>query len=218
MQLRNWISEQFGSKDTLLDKSVYSPEEIQHDKVRLKQQRKRINKEMSQYATDYQQLLEKGAQANAAERKQYSQQAKIAKKKYKVKQQQYQKNSVQMATIVTIEGARELKNMTGQDDINLPDMDKVELGNVQEHLMDEMVQYELDMDVMMDVQDALDIDIIGADVEMGDDEEMEIMNEIAAGEVDAEQIDIESAGEMEDVDTDVDDVLDGDMLGVGPDR
>lgn len=218
MQLRNWISEQFGSKDTLLDKSVYSPREIREDKLRLKQQRKRINKEMSQYATDYQQLLEKGAQANAAERKQYSQQAKIAKKKYKVKQQQYQKNSVQMATIVTIEGARELKNMTGQDDINLPDMDKVELGNVQESLMDEMVQYELDMDVMMDVQDALDIDIIGADVEMGDDEEMEIMNEIAAGEVDAEQIDIEPAGEMEDFDTDIDDVLDGDMLGVGPDR
>src|SRR6056297_2278963 len=155
MNIRNWISDQFGDTDSLLDEDVYSEQEIKEDKVRLKQERKRINKEMAEYSAEYQRLLEKGAQASEIERQQYAQQAKIAKKKYKVKQQQYQKNSVQMATVVTIEGARELLDMTEQNTTNiggLLDRDDVDLSHVQETMMNSMVEYELDMDMMMEVQ------------------------------------------------------------------
>lgn len=195
MQLRSWIQDQFGSTETLLDESVYSEQDIKEDKIRLRQQRQRILKEMNEYGAEYQRLLEEGAQASEMEAQQYAQQAKIAKKKYKIKQQQYQKNSVQMATVVTVEGARELMSMTETNTTNIEDVlgdDKVDFTNVQEQMMDSMVEYELDMDMMMEVQDALDIDIIGADVDMGSsNKEMEIINQIREGDMEAEQVDID---------------------------
>lgn len=195
MQLRSWIQDQFGSTETLLDESVYSEQDIKEDKIRLRQQRQRILKEMNEYGAEYQRLLEEGAQASEMEAQQYAQQAKIAKKKYKIKQQQYQKNSVQMATVVTVEGARELMSMTETNTTNIEDVlgdDNVDLTNVQEQMMDSMVEYELDMNIMMEVQDALDIDIIGADVDMGSsNKEMEIINQIREGDMEAEQADID---------------------------
>jgi hypothetical protein len=212
MELRNWIKEQFGGKETLLDESKYSSQEIKEDKIRLRQERKRLQKELNELGAEYQKLLEQGAQANEMERKQYAQQAKIAKKKYKIKQQQYQKNSMQMATVVTIEGARELMEMSNKNTTTfeeIMDDPNVDLSHVQESLMDTMVEYELDMDMMMEIQDALDIDIIGADVDMGASEEEEIMEDIAAGEMDSGDIDLESQAEE-----DVEESLDEDM-GMG---
>ncbi|MXR40722.1 hypothetical protein GRX01_05115 [Halobaculum sp. WSA2] len=220
MELRNWITETFGSTDTLLDDDVYTEDEIREDKIRLKQQRKQLNKDMGSLRREYRELLEEGAKASEAERPQYAQRARMKKKKYQVKQQKFQKNSVQMATIVTIEGARELMEMSDEDNLNLPDMTEVDYGEVQQHLREEMVQYEIETDVMLEVQEALDIDIIGADMDMSGGEEEEIMGEIAAGEIDSEQVDIEDDDE-EDVEEDVglgssiDEGLDGDV-GIGP--
>lgn len=192
MQFRDWIFETFGDRKTILDDDEYSTEEIREDKIRLRQRRKRLRSEMSDLETQYRRLLEKGARASEAERPQYAQRARIAKKKYKVKDQQFQKNSVQMATIVTIEGARELMSMSDQQDLNMPDMTEVDHSRVQQHVTDEMVQYELDMEIMLEVQDALDVDIIGTDAGLDTDgEEEEIMAEIAADETRAEDVDIE---------------------------
>ncbi len=213
MELRSWISNRFGSTETFLDKSKYSDDEIKEDKIRLRQERKRIQKELNNIGAEYQTLLEKGAQANEMERKQYAQQAKIAKKKYKIKQQQYQKNSVETATIVTIEGARELMEMSNKDTTNFQEIvtdSNVDLSHVQESVMNTMVEFELDMDMMMEVQDALDIDIIGADVDMGASKEEEMMEDIAAGKMDAEQVDVESEAQDE-----VEDPIGDDLGGFG---
>jgi len=220
MELRNWISNAFGDTDSLLDESTYSDQEIRKDKIRLRQQRKRTSKEMSELQAEYQRLLEEGAEASEVERQQYAQQAKIAKKKYKIKQQQYQKNSVQMATIVTIEGARELLEMKNADPTQLQtllDDESVEVEGIEDEMTDAMIEYELDMDLMMQVQEALDIDIIGADVDMGGGEEIEMMEEMEKGNIDGEQVDIGDSVE----DTDPEDVisdLDDDGLGIGPDN
>lgn len=201
MEIRNWIQNTFGSPDTFLDESKYSSQEIKEDKIRLRQERKRLQKELSDLSTEYQRLLEKGAEANEMERKQFAQQAKIAKKKYKIKQQQYQKNSMQMATVVTIEGARELMEMSDKNTTNFDELmndPNVDLSHVQETLMDTMVEHDLEMDMMMEIQDALDVDIIGSDVDMGASEEEQIMEEMAAGDVDTGEIDLEAQVDSED--------------------
>jgi hypothetical protein len=192
MEFRDWIHETFGDRKTIMDESVYSIEEIREDKVRLRHRRGRLRNEMADLETKYRRLLEKGARASEAERPQYAQRARIAKKKYKVKDQQFQKNSVQMATIVTVEGARELMAMSDEEDLNMPDMRDVDHQEVQQRVTNDMIQYELDMEVMLEVQDALDVDIIGseASLEAGGQEE-EIMAEIAADETSAENVDIE---------------------------
>lgn len=218
MELRNWISNAFGDTDSLLDESTYSETEIRKDKIRLRQQRKRVGKEMNELQAEYQRLLEEGAQASEVERQQYAQQAKIAKKKYKIKQQQYQKNSVQMATIVTIEGARELLEMKNADPTRLQgllDDEGVEVEGIQDEMTDAMIEYELDMDLMMQVQEALDIDIIGADVDMGGGDEIEIMEDMEKGDIDGEQVDIGETVEDPDPEEVITD-LDDEGLGIGP--
>lgn len=214
MELRNWITETFGSTDTLLDESVYNGDEIREDKIRLKQRRKQLNKDMSRLQREYRELLEEGAEASDAERPQYAQRARMKKKKFKVKQQKFQKNSVQMATIVTIEGARELMEMSDEDELNLPDMNDVDYGEVQQHLREEMIQYEIETDTMIEVQEALDIDIIGADMDMNGGEEEDIMQDIAAGNVDSEHVDIDDEEEDE-ADVGMSSTIDGDV-GIGP--
>jgi hypothetical protein len=218
MEFRDWIQEKFGSKETLLDESAYSESEIREDKIRLKQKRKQLDKDMSQLRQEYRKLLKEGAQASEIERKQYAQRARMKKKKFQVKQQKYQKNSVQMATIVTIEGARELMNMSDEDDLNLPDMTEVDYGEVQHHLQEEMVQYEIETDVMLEVQDALDIDIIGADMDMNAGEEEEMMKDMAAGEIEEEQVSIEDEQEDDEVEmgTSIVEGLEDDDMGIGP--
>lgn len=214
MELRNWITETFGSTDTLLDEDVYSEDEIREDKIRLKQRRKQLNKDMSQLRREYQELLEEGAEASEVERPQYAQRARMKKKKFQVKQQKFQKNSVQMATIVTIEGARELMEMSDEDELNLPDMNEVDYGEVQQHLREEMIQYEIETDTMIEVQEALDIDIIGADMDMNGGEEEEIMDDIAAGKVDSEHVEIDDEEEDE-ADVGIGSSID-DEVGIGP--
>jgi len=218
MQLRSWIADQFGSSEpeTLLDESVYSRQQIKEDKIRLRQQRRRIIKEMNEYGAEYQRLLEEGAQASELEAQQYAQQAKIAKKKYKIKNQQHQKNSVQMATVVTIEGARELLEMTDSDPTHISDLlgnGEVDLSVVEEQMMDEMVNYELDMDLMMEVQEALDIDIIGSETDLQGGQEMEMIEKMRAGDLDSEQIDIDNQVEEEKEQSINDDL----GLGIGED-
>lgn len=222
MEFRDWIHETFGDRKTILNEDEYSTEEIREDKVRLRQRRKRLRSEMSDLETKYRRLLEKGARASEAERPQYAQRARIAKKKYKVKDQQFQKNSVQMATIVTVEGARELMAMSDEEDLNMPDMREVDHSSVQQRVTDEMVQYELDMEVMLEVQDALDVDIIGSEASLETDgQEEEIMAEIAADETSAENVDIEEDSAEAEAETgrseaglgSIDDDLDGDLEG-----
>jgi hypothetical protein len=201
MQIREQIKETFGiaDKGTLLDEDVYSNQQLKKDKIRLQRQRKQLDKEMSEYAAEYKQLLKKGAEASEHQRPQLAQRAKIAKKKYKIKKQEYQKNSVVMATVVTVEGARELQKMHSDDTTEIESIihdSSVNAQKVQENLMNEMVQFELDMEVMQEVQESLDIDIMGTDMSEGSTKEEEMMEEMAAGELSDEEIDVEAEVEV----------------------
>jgi hypothetical protein len=197
MQVREQIKETLGIADTgtLLDENVYSDQQLKKDKIRLERQRKQLDKELSEYGAEYKRLITEGAEANEHQRAQLAQRAKIAKKKYKIKKQEYRKNSIVMATVVTIEGARELQDMHSEDTTNIEELihDRdVNAQQVQENIMDEMVQFELDMEVMQEVQQSLDIDIIGTDMAADTTKEEEMMEEMAAGNLEDEEIDVES--------------------------
>jgi hypothetical protein len=199
MQIREQVKDIFGTADTdsLLDDSVYDSNSLKKDKIKLERQRKQLQKEMSQYGQEYKKLMKKGASASEHERRQIAQQAKIAQKKYKIKQQQFKKNSVVMATIVTIEGARDLKNMTDEPVTDFEEDvlgdENLDTGQVQEQMMDEMVQFDLDMQMMQEVQESLDIDIMGSTMDdMGDDELVEDMRRLAEGDLDEEELDVEA--------------------------
>lgn len=199
MKLRQPIKDYFGttSTDTLLDESVYGKQDLKEDKIRLKRQRKTIQKDMDKYAKEYKQLLQKGSQADSLDRQRIAQKAKMSKKKYKIKKQQYKKNSLVLGTVVTVEGARELMEMhdgANQSNIEgiLQDGD-INAEQVQEEMMDQMIQFELDMDVMQEVQQSLDLDIMSSDMSMeGGSQELDKMEEMAAGNMSKEQVDIDT--------------------------
>ncbi len=202
MQIRKQVKEMFGTaeKGTLLDKSVYGEEDLKRDKIKLERQRKQLQKEMNQYGKEYKKLLREGAQVSDHKRAQIAQQAKIAKKKYKIKQQEFKKNSVVMATIVTIDGARELQNMSNDETTEIEQLihdSSVNAEQVQEDMMENMVQFDLDMQMMQEVQESLDIDIMGTDMDIGGTEEEEMMRKMAEGELSEEEVDIEAEVEEE---------------------
>jgi len=212
MQVRDWVQDYFGeSANSLLDESVYSDEDLRRDKIKLRKQRNRIEEEMNQYSSEYKDLLQKGAQANELKRETYAKKAQIAKKKYKLKKKQYQKNSVILGTVVSVEGARELQDMHDGDSTEIESLISerdIDVESVQEDMMNQMVEFDLDMELMQEVQDGLDIDIMTSDIGTEDSEEMEMMEEMAAGEITEEEIEVEETVETESVE-DVD--LDGDL-------
>jgi len=82
-----------------------------------------------------------------------------------------------------------------QDDINAQE--------VQADIMDQMAQFGLDIEDMKQVQDALDVEILDDELEEGASEELEVIEEMAAGEVSGEQIDIDEEVDIESDDLDV---------------
>lgn len=219
MQLREPIQNFFGTDDvnTLLDESVYSSQDLKEDKIRLRRQRKTIQKEMDDYGEEYKELLQKGSQADSLDRQRIAQKAKMAKKKYKIKKQQYKKNSLVLGTVVTVEGARELMEMhDGANQSNLEAImqdNDVNADQVQEEMMDQMIQFELDMDVMQEVQQSLDLDIMSTEMDVEGGDELERMEEMAAGDVSEEQIDLDDEVQVDTEDAlssglDLDDDLD----------
>lgn len=202
MEVRNWVQDYFGeSANSLLDESVYNDEDLRRDKIKLRKQRKQIENEMNQYASEYKELLQKGAETNEIERESYAKKAQIAKKKYKLKKRQYQKNSVVLGTVVSIEGARELQDMHDGDTTEIESIIRerdVDVESVQEDMMNQMVEFDLDMEIMQEVQDSLDVDIMSTDMGAEDSEEMEMMEEMAAGDISEEEIDVEESVESQD--------------------
>jgi len=207
MQVRDSIKEFFGaSGKTLLDEDVYSDNDLRRDKIKLRKQRKRIESEMNQYSNEYKELLQKGAEANELQRENYAKKAQIAKKKYKIKKKQYQKNSVVLGTIVSIEGARELQDMHDGDTTEIESIirdEDVSVESVQEDMMNQMVEFDLDMEIMQEVQEGLDIDIMTTEFQTEDSEELEMMEEMAAGDLDEEEIDVDETVGTEEATDDV---------------
>lgn len=208
MELRNWVQERFGSADTetLLDESVYSRNELRKDKSKLEQNLNQIEKEMDKHSQQYQKLLEKGSNADEMKQQQYAQKAKFEKKKYKIKKKKHKAKSVKLGTIISIEGMREVMSMHEGEDYALDNLfdDELNAQELQSQVMDQMAQFGLELEDMQQVQDALDVEILDQELDSEASEELELMQEMQAGDISEEQVDIDREVEIEEEEVNMD--------------
>jgi delta 1-pyrroline-5-carboxylate dehydrogenase len=224
MEIRNWIQEKFGGTgDSLLDESVYSNKELRKDISKLEHQGKTLEQEMDDHRRKYKQLLQEGAQYDELKRKKYAQKAKFEKKKYAIKKKKYRANSIKLGTVLSIQGMREIMSLHDQEEIALEGvMEDSDAQEIQSEVMDRMAAFGIEMDDLQEIQDALDIPIMDDNMEMGSSEEEEVMEQIAASEVSAEQVDIESdstasadaEADVGDIDADIEEGIDMEEVSV----
>jgi len=207
MELRDWVQDRFGTADaeSLLDESLYSTKDLRKDKAKLEQNLRQIEKERDKHRQQYEKLLEKGADADEMKRKQYAQKAKFAKKKYKIKKKKHKANSVKLGTIISIEGMREVMSMHNEENYEIDNLfdDDLNVGELQNEIMDQMAEFGLEMEDMQEVQDALDVEILDQDLDTTASEEVELMEEMRAGEISREEVDIEETVEDDSEDVDI---------------
>ena len=222
MELRDWVQERFGTADaeTLLDEGVYSSTALRKDKAKLEQSLKQLENDMEGHQKQYQSLLQKGAEADEMRRRQYAQKAKFEKKKYEIKKKKHKASSIKLGTIISIEGMRDVMAMHEGEQYEIDTLfdDDLNVQELQGQVMDQMAQFGLEIEDMQQVQEALDIEIIDSDLETGASEEMEIMEEMAAGDISDEQLDIEEDVEVQpddvEVGMDIEDDFDESELGI----
>jgi len=215
MELRNWIQERFGGTgENLLDESVYSNKELRKDISKLEHRGKKLEQEMDQHRRKYKQLLQEGAQHDELKRKKYAQKAKFEKKKYAIKKKKYRANSIKLGTVLSIQGMRDIMDLHDEEDIKLEEvMDDTDAQEVQSEIMERMAAFGVEMDDLKEIQDALDIPIMDDELELEASEEEKVMEQMAASEVSADQVDIEaesnvSVEESVDIDASIDDDID----------
>lgn len=194
MELRNWVTERFGGTgENLLNESVYSNKELRKDVSKLEHSAKKLEQEMDEHRRTYKQLLQEGAQKDELQRKKYAQKAKFEKKKYAVKKKKYKANSVKLGTVLSIQGMREIMAMHDSEDLELDAvMEDADAQEIQSEIMERMAAFGIEMDDLQEIEDALDIPIMQNDIDMGASEEEQVMEQIAAQEISAEQVDIEA--------------------------
>jgi len=198
MELRNWVNERFGgSGETLLDEDVYSDKELRKDISKLEHRSKKLEQEMDKHRRKYRKLLEEGADAGELQRKKFAQKAKFEKKKYAIKKKKYRANNVKLGTVLSIQGMRDIMDLHDSEDIALDDaMQDADAQEIQSEIMERMAAFGIELEDMQEIQDALDIPMMEESVEMDVGEEEQIMEELAASEMSAQQVDIEAESEL----------------------
>jgi hypothetical protein len=224
MEIRNWIQEKFGGTgDNLLDESVYSSTELRKDISKLEHQAKTLEQEMDDHRRKYKQLLQEGAQHDELKRKKYAQKAKFEKKKYAIKKKKYRANSIKLGTVLSIQGMREIMSLHDQEEIALEGvMEDSDAQEIQSEVMERMAAFGIEMDDLQEIQDALDIPIMDDNLDTGSSEEEEVMEQIAASEVSAEQVDIEddssvsaqAEADVGDIDADIEEGMDMEEVSI----
>jgi len=221
VEVRNWVRERFGGTgESLLDESVYSDKELRKDISKLEHSSKKLEQEMDNHRRKYRKLLEEGAQANELERKKYAQKAKFEKKKYAIKKKKFRSNSVKLGTALSIQGMREVMDLHDSENIALDEaMSDADAQEIQSEIMERMAAFGIEMEDMQEIQDALDIPMMEDNLDMDVSEEEQVMEEIAASEVSADQVDIEAESqttveESVDIEADIEDDIDMDEVSV----
>ena len=195
MELRSWVKEKFGGTDkTLLDESVYSNKDLRKDISKLEHSLRKKEEKMDKHREKYQQLLQEGAQANEMKRKKYAQKAKFEKKKYEVNKKQYKTASVKLGTLISIQGMREIMQMNEGDGLAFDELleESPDAQEVQNRVMERMAEFGLEMEEIQEIQKALDAPILEQQIETDTEEEEMIMEQLAASEMSAEEVDIEA--------------------------
>lgn len=224
MELRNWVRERYnGTGESLLDESVYSDKELRKDISKLEHRSKKLEQEMDKHRRKYRKLLEEGAEEGDLQRKKYAQKAKFEKKKYAIKKKKFRSNSVKLGTALSIQGMREVMDMHDSEDIALDEaMSDADAQEIQSEIMERMAAFGIEMEDMQEIQEALDIPMMEDNLDMDVSEEEQVMEEIAASGMSADQVDIEAesqvtAEESVDIEAGMDDVDDIDMDEVSVD-
>lgn len=198
MELREWVRQRFGATDeTLLNENVYGSRELRKDKAKLEQKLKKLEQEMDEHSRRYKKLLREGADADEMRRQTLAQKAKFEKKKYETTKKKHKANSIKLGTIISIQGMRDVMSMQGEDELNIDGvMEDIDTQKLQSKIMEEMAAAGLELEDMQEIQRALDMPILEDEVEVGASEELALMEEMAAGKVSEEQIDVASSVEV----------------------
>jgi hypothetical protein len=212
MELRNWLKDRFGGTGkSLLDEDVYDEKEMRKDITKLEHKLKKLEKEMDKHSRQYKKLLKEGADVGELKRKKYAQKAKFEKKKYAIKKKKYRASSVKLGTILSIQGMREIMTLHDQEEIGIDDaMEDADAQEIQSEIMERMAAFGIEMEDMKEIQEALDIPIMEQELEMDVSEEEEIMEDMAASDID-EEVGIEMQAEVSleegiEVDDEIDDI------------
>jgi hypothetical protein len=108
-----------------------------------------------------------------------------------MKKREYKADSVKLGTVISVEGMRDVLD-TADSDINLSEhIRDADTSQLQGQIMDQMAEFGLEIEDMQQVEEALDVPILDDDLEDGASEELEMMEQMAAGSVSDEQVDIE---------------------------
>jgi hypothetical protein len=209
MELRSWVKDKFGGTDkTLLDESVYSNKDLRKDISKLEHSLRKKEEKMDKHREKYRQLLQEGAQANEMKRKKYAQKAKFEKKKYEVNKKQYKTASVKLGTLISIQGMREIMQMNEGDGLAFDELleESPDAQEVQNRVMERMAEFGLEMEEIQEIQKALDAPILEQQIETDTEEEEMIMEQLAASEMSAGEVDIEADEDVDEaaLDDDID--------------
>lgn len=196
MDVTDLIETTFDTDDheSLFDPEFYSDRELREDKIRVKQERTRLEGELEKYENKYKRLLDQGADVSDIERRQFAQKAKLTKRKYDNIEKRYRKQGVILATLITIEGIRELFERHNKNESNITNIAadaETDVGALRETFQDQMAQHHLDVETMQEVQRSLDIDVLPSESTLSATDEAALIDSVAAGDLDAESVDID---------------------------
>ncbi|MBZ6497177.1 NFACT family protein [Natrinema longum] len=221
MDVTDLIETTFDTDDheSLFDPEFYSDRELREDKIRVKQERTRLERELEKYENKYKRLLDQGADASDIERRQFAQKAKLTKRRYEIIEKRYRKQGVILATLITIEGIRELFEQQDKNESNIANIvadAETDVGALRETFQDQMAQHHLDVETMQEVQRSLDIDVLPSESTLSATDEAALMDSVAADDLDTESIDIDQ--DIGEIDPDIGDIeLDGSPTTDEPD-
>lgn len=186
--------------ESLLDSEFYTDRELREDKLRVRRKRNRLEKQLEKYDKKYNRLLNQGVDASVIEQKNLARKAKVIKQRYEIIEKRYRKQGVILAILITIEGIRELFDRQDEGMSNIANIvtdAETDVDALRETFQDQMVQHHLDVETMQKVHRSLDIDVLSESTLSMTDEE-ELMDNAAAGAIDAESVDIsQDIGEMD---------------------
>lgn len=231
MKLREWFFDTDDEEETendeandepeqddspLVNPDDYTDREILEDKTRLQDQRKQAERELNDYRTKYEKLIEKGQQdsVNDGRRQELAHRANMLKKKYKAAKQKYNDIRMEMALVVSVEAAREVMSIAdrsnGTNIGGLIQQGKLSTDQVQKVMEQKRVEHGIKRNEMNEAISALDVDMMPEGTEMDETEEYKMMKDGSEDDLDGEKM-LEDELGVEDDDLGIDDGIDSNI-------
>lgn len=194
----------FGNDD---EDDELSKKELQKRINKAKQDLKETQREMKEHETNYQKLIERGANANGSMQKVYAWQAQFEKVKYSLVKLDA---LAQFKDLMELHGHRgKLQTEALRDRVEgrvgaTADLPDLELSQFEENLKEARASVEAEIQELQGMSDTMEGVAKFDDVSMPSTDEEALMEEIRAGDRSAEEVDIEEMTDNEDVDVGMD--------------